>query len=377
MPGCRTAFVAVKKENALKLDQIVRNYGGPKGFWDRLKSISVAEIAREADRPLNVAIIGAPDVRAEAHTALYSDPGSIALQSGALPVAPALHGYDALTTEANFPNQPGIFDFVLDLGNGSREGLPAGTTVYSIRELGGWEATLDRIVEDRPDIELALARSFPIFRSRVAQRIINATAMTNAQFTMLTGIAAAFPLLAPLLAASSLSDIMILTKNQIMMSLRLAAIYGLEVDYRSRMKELAPILANAFGWRAIARELIGAVPVVGVVAKPAISYAGTVTVGKAAQVYYQTGENLSVAQLRHIYKEAYAVSREKLRALATNVRSKRRQGQQPEAELPQLTAAPMQIADIEYLEEATDFDYAEPINIVADPPLPEDHVLNS
>lgn len=366
----------VEKENALKLDQIIRNYGGPKGFWDRLKSMSVAEIAREADRPLNVAIIGAPDVRAEAHTALYSDPGSIALHGAAMPVAPALHGYDSLTTEANFPNQPGIFDFVLDLGNGSREGLPAGTTVYSIRELGGWEATLDRIIEDRPDIELALARSFPIFRSRVAQRIINGTAMTNAQFTLITGVAASFPLLAPLLAASSLSDIMVLTKNQIMMTLRLAAAYGLEVDYKSRIKEVAPILANAFGWRAIARELVGAVPIVGVLAKPAISYAGTVTVGKAAQVYYQTGENISAAQLHRIYKEAYAVSREKLRALSANVRARRKRGQ-PEAELPQLTAAPLELTDIEYLEEPKDFDHEEALNVVSDRPIAEDHVLNS
>jgi uncharacterized protein (DUF697 family) len=360
----------------LKLDQIVRNYGGPKGFWERLKSISVAEVAREADRPLNVAVIGAPDVRAEAHKALYSDSGSIALRGAALPVAPALHGYDSLTTEANFPDQPGIFDFVLDLGNGSRDGLPAGTTVYSIRDLGGWEATLDRIIEDRPDIELALARSFPIFRNRVAQRIINATAMTNAQFTLLTGIASAFPLTAILLPVNSLSDIVILTKNQIMMTLRLAAAYGLEVDYKSRMKEVAPILANAFGWRAIARELIGAVPVVGVLAKPAISYAGTVTVGKAAQIYYQTGENISAAQLKRIYKEAYAVSREKLRSLSATVRSKRRHGS-PETELPQLSPPALELADVEYLEEATDFDHAEARKVVADPPLSEDRVLNS
>jgi len=360
----------------LKLDQIVRDYGGPKGFWDRLKSISVAEVAREAARPLNIAVIGAPDVRAEAHQALCSDPGSIALRGAAMPAAPALHGYDAFTAEASFPNQPGIFDFVLDLGSGSRDGLPAGTTVYSIRDLGGWEATLDRIVEDRPDIELALARSFPIFRTRVAQRIINATALTNAQFTLITGIAAAFPLLSFLLPINSLSDIMILTKNQIMMTLRLAAAYGLEVDYKSRMKEVAPILANAFGWRAIARELVGAVPIVGVLAKPAISYAGTVTVGKAAQFYYQTGENISAAQLRRIYKDAYAVSREKLRALSANVRSKRRQDR-PEAELPQLSAPPLQLNDIEYIEENTDREREEVLSVSNDRSASEDHALNS
>ena len=359
----------------MKLDQIVRNYGGPKGFWDRLKSISVAEVAREADRPLNIAVIGAPDVRAEAHQALFTDAGSIALQGAALPIAPALHGYDALTTEANFPPQPGIFDFVLDLGNGSREGLPTGTIVYSIRDLGGWEATLDRIVTDRPDIELALARSFPIFRSRVAQRIINATALTNAQFTLLTGIASAFPLTAPLLPVNSLSDIVVLTKNQIMMTLRLAAAYGLEVDYKSRVKEIAPILANAFGWRAIARELLGAVPVVGVVARPAISYAGTVTVGKAAQFYYQTGENISAAQLRRIYKEAYAVSREKLRALSANVRSRRKHGK-TEAEPLQLSAPPLQHNDIEYIEAPAPLEHAEVLNASAGRSSVEDRALN-
>ena len=358
------------------LKEIVRNYGGAKGFWDRLKSISVAEVALEADRPLNIAVIGASDVRAEAHRALYSDSGSIALQGVAMPVAPALHGYDALTMEANFPNQPGIFDFVLDLGSGSREGLPAGTTVYSIRDLGGWEATLDRIVEDRPDIELALARSFPIFRTRVAQRIINATALTNAQFTLLTGIASAFPLTAILLPVNSLSDIVVLTKNQIMMTLRLAAAYGLEVDYKSRMKEVAPILANAFGWRAIARELVGAVPVVGVLAKPAISYAGTVTVGKAAQFYYQTGENISAAQLRRIYKEAYAVSREKLRSLSANVRSKRNRGR-TEAEIPQLATAPIELNDIEYIEEPVNLERAAITNAVSSQTLSEERVLDS
>ncbi len=358
----------------MNLDSIVRNYGGPKGFWDRLKSISVAEVAREANRPLNIAVIGAPDVRAEAHKALYSDPGSVALQGSTLPVAPGLNGYDSLTVESNFPDQPGIFDFVLDLGNGSRDGLPVGTTVYSIRELGGWEATLDRIVEDRPDIELALARNFPIFRSRIAQRIINATAMTNAQFTLLTGIASAFPPTAILLPVNSLSDIMVLTKNQIMMTLRLAAAYGLEVDYKSRMKEVGPILANAFGWRAIARELIGAVPIVGVLAKPAISFAGTVTVGKAAQFYYQTGENISTAQLRRIYKDAYALSREKLRALTT-ARSKRKQVA-PEAELPQLSAAPMQLNDIEYLEEPIEVEHEEVLSVSASRSA-EDHARKS
>src|SRR5262249_20755394 len=145
----------------------------------------------------------------------------------------------------------------------------------------------------------------------------------NAQFALLTGISQAIPLTGIFLPVNALSDIVVLTKNQAMMTLRLAAAYGLSVDYKSRMKELAPILGNAFGWRAVARELAGVIPGVGFLVRATIAYAGTVTVGKAAQLYYETGETVTNAQVRRIYQEAYEASREKVRAIAESVRGGR------------------------------------------------------
>jgi uncharacterized protein (DUF697 family) len=292
---------------------------------DVIKSVSITAIAKEANRPISVAVIGAPDRRAEAIQALNGTdmPGRLvdAPPARALPEPPFIQGYDSLTAEAGFPRQSGIYDFVIDVG-GEREGAPDGVPVYSVAELGGWESTLERILDDRPDLNLPLARNFPVFRRRVAQRVITQTATVNAQFSLITGIAEQIPLLGAIgLPGTTVSDIIVLTKNQVMMSLRLAAVYGLDVDYKSRLKELAPIVINGFGWRAIARELVGAVPVIGFLPRAMISYAGTVTVGKAAQLYYETGEQVTAAQARRLYRDAYAAARDRVRALADAIRN--------------------------------------------------------
>ena len=285
--------------------------GGTKGFWDVIKKVSVAEIAKEANRPLSMAIVGTPEQRSEAIKALCLEQ--------ALPDATYIEGFEAMTEEAGFPRQPAVFDFVIDMGTG-RSGAPEGVLIYAVEELGGWESTLERILDDRGELALPLARNFPAFRRPVSQRIIAQTATANAQFALITGITAAVPLLGFLLPVNGLSDILILTKNQSMMALRLAAASGLSVDPKKRMKELAPILGNAFGWRAIARELVGIVPGVGFLIKAMIAYAGTVTVGKAVQIYYETGEQVTTAQLRRFYQEAYIASKDKVRAIADSLR---------------------------------------------------------
>jgi uncharacterized protein (DUF697 family) len=76
-------------------------------------------------------------------------------------------------------------------------------------------------------------------------------------------------------------DMPVLTLNQIRLVLRLAIAYGKEID-RARAVELAAVGGAGFGFRAVARELLDAVPVAGWALKAAIAYAGTVAVGEAA-----------------------------------------------------------------------------------------------
>ncbi len=294
--------------------------GGPKDFWNRLKSISVSEIAREADRPLNIAVVGAESDCFMAIEAIRANPSKEARSNAIAPATAMIHSF---SSPDEFPAIEAAFDFIIDVGLNPSAPSHHGTT-YRAVELGGLEATLDRIYDDRPDLMLALARNFPRYRPRASQDTIQQTAMTNAEFSLITGVASAFPLFELVLPANALSDILVLTKNQVMMALSLAAIYGLEVNYKSRMKELTPILVNAFSWRAIARELVGAVPMVGFVFRAMISYAGTVAVGKAAQLYYECGETITRSQAQRMYREAYAGSREKVRMLSERIRSTRR-----------------------------------------------------
>ena len=297
--------------------------GNAKDFWNTIKGISVSDIVREAGRPVSLALVGRAELRRDARVALFAAPDNSGDSGSARPEPAFLQEFDSTAADAGFPHEAGVFDIVIDVGSGRSE-PPEGARIYSLADLGGWELTLDRILEDRPDIALALARNFPAFRRRVANNIIVLTATANAQFALVTGITSAFPLLGVVLPVNGLSDMLMLTKNQVMMTLRIAAAYGLEINFKARLKELAPILMNAFGWRAVARELVGVVPVVGFVARAGIAYAGTVTVGKSAVIYYETGENISKAQLQRWYQEALETSREKIKSLADNVRRRGR-----------------------------------------------------
>ncbi len=312
---CQTGEVCAKEATRLANGANARLAAD---FWKRVRSISVSEIAREAERPLSVAVVGPPEARAAA-IARLREPDTSEATTVARPSSPLLQEYGDTQL---LPGGEITYDVILHVA-GDRGEVTGTGPVYSVDELGGWDQALDRIIADRPELALALGRSFPAFRGRVAQQIIQQTAATNAQFTLLTGIASAVPIADLIgLPASALSDIVILTKNQILMCLRLAAVYGLEVQPRRRLKELGPILANAFGWRTVARTVLGQIPFAGLVGKPLISYAGTVTLGKAAQVYYETGEMLTGAQFRRLYRDSVAASRLRVQAMVAGLRKR-------------------------------------------------------
>ena len=56
--------------------------------------------------------------------------------------------------------------------------------------------------------------------------------------------------------------------------------------------------------RALAREISGFIPGVGIFVKAAIAYAGTVVVGHAAAHYYETGSPMEPDKMSTLYREA-------------------------------------------------------------------------
>jgi len=261
--------------------------GGAMRLWTLFKSLNVRDIAEAADRPFHLALVGSQDAAdlLTARLALESATPRDLGPSGPADVRPFVARYAA---RADAP--PGAL--MLDA-----DALTADEARLS--------AALSLLVAEQPDLRLALARYVPAFRPAVVSLLIAEACTENAKFALLSALPGVVPYTAFLLPATALGDMVMLTKNQILLLLRIAAAYGKEMDLRERTRELLPVVGSAFGWRAAARELIGLVPGgVGLLVKGSIAYAGTYTVGKSAAVYYSTGHRLSPARLNQLYGDA-------------------------------------------------------------------------
>ena len=112
-----------------------------------------------------------------------------------------------------------------------------------------------------------LAARVPVLRRAVCDRLVASFARKNA----IIGAAVFIPGV----------DLPVLTLNEIRLILRLEQAYGLAIDPRERLPELAATLGVGFGLRAVARELLDLVPVAGWAVKGAVAYAGTRALGEA------------------------------------------------------------------------------------------------
>lgn len=162
-----------------------------------------------------------------------------------------------------------------------------------------------RIVEALDEERLlSIGRHIPAMRETCARRVVWDTSMADGQFALVSNLPEFLPLIGNLIAAGA--DFLVLTKNQLLMLYKLAAIFGRDLDNRRRIySEMLPVVGAGLFWRTVAREVVTMIPFgLGTVPKVAIAFAGTWAVGRAAAVYYDQGEKLSSEQMRSLYAEA-------------------------------------------------------------------------
>src|SRR5579872_1817494 len=130
-------------------------------------------------------------------------------------------------------------------------------------------------------------------------------------------LAAQVPAFRPVVAAR-------LTLNCAMNSLKIAAASALadHIPMIGFIIELLPVVGGGYGWRTLAREASGFIPVAGIVIKAGIAYAGTVVVGQAASYYYETGSHLPPHAVSSLYREATARAKALAKQLADRVRKR-------------------------------------------------------
>jgi hypothetical protein len=164
------------------------------------------------------------------------------------------------------------------------------------------------ILAEHQPLELALARTFPPFRDAVTRNIINRISRENALFAAVTALPNVIPSLIelPWTIGEFATDTAFLTMNQVRMALILAAAHGRDVGYSEQKAQIAAVVAGAFGWRALARELVGKIPLGGgLIPKAAVAFAGTYVVGIGLDKLDRTGVGLSKAERRDAYADAF------------------------------------------------------------------------
>jgi uncharacterized protein (DUF697 family) len=204
------------------------------------------------------------------------------------------------------------FDFLL-----GEPGIPLTSNAYSFNP-ADIESTARAIVADHQDLELTMARRFPLFRRPVADKIIHRVSRENALFSLVTALPNVIPSVIdlPWAIGEFATDTAFLTMNQIRMALLMAGAHGHTIGYTEQKAQIAVIVAGAFGWRALARELVGKIPLGGgLIPKAAVAYAGTYVIGLSLEKLNRTGSGLSRDEKKDAYANAFAEGKEVVRDL--------------------------------------------------------------
>jgi hypothetical protein len=256
-------------------------------------NLNPREIREAADRPVGIAII-ASTAEALGRMETYFAPAHLSPDRRAQSVR-LLHrgsdaGCDLEIYESSLLRPPRAFSFDPDAP----------------------EDCVRRILRAREDLILPLARNLYPFRKPAASRIIRSVAKENALFCLATALPDVVPGLSiPWALGEFGSDAAFLTMNQMKMAFHLAAASDRAIGFREQRGEIASMVAGAFGWRALARELIGKVPFGGgMIPKAAIAYAGTYAVGVSLERLYRLGYGFTREERKAVYEEAYENGRQ-------------------------------------------------------------------
>jgi len=243
--------------------------------WRIVREVSPGAVRRDAERRFLIGLVGTPDEIQRLTRALTGGnrEASAYLRPIALPepdLAGRLRDVDAIISYSDHaPLLQEVRQPVFFADRGIGEQVPA-------------------ILDALPHLLLALPRRFPIFRAEAARRLVMETAKVNAKIALASAVPGIAPVTGVFLPATSLADMVVLTKNQVLLLLKIAAVYGRPINLRDRLRELLPVVGGGFGWRALARELTGAVPGgAGVLVKGSVAYGGTYAVGRAAILYFE------------------------------------------------------------------------------------------
>lgn len=277
-----------------------------KQIRDAISTLNPAEIRQMAEKPLVIEVVASsPESYREIGRFLAPPELSdqkraqvrrIVFKTGEVPGVPAFKIYE--------------------------EGLPHGPDDFSFYRSNPKQMVCE-ILDRQPDLAIVLARHLLNFRQPAVDRFIQNVSKENALFSLATAVPSVLPFLSlPWAVGEFASDTAFLTMNQMRLAFQIAAASDRVVGYREQKAELASLVAGAFGFRALARELVGKIPLGGgLIPKAAIAYAGTFVVGVSLDRFYRLGYGMSRSERKAAYAEAFERGKALASSMLATVRS--------------------------------------------------------
>ncbi|HEX8682668.1 MAG TPA: hypothetical protein VF707_10175 [Ardenticatenaceae bacterium] len=321
-------------------------------IWNIVSEIDLNGLKREAERQFTILIAGGEEAPARMLAErLSEEPGKagvhpwMVLQSLPLPVEPRdLSQYNlALLVTGNLEMTPvetttlqrlhdarvPVVVVVVNEGASTQVGAELARRYEAARvvlrptpDAQSIQARLiPAILRAAPEkLRLALARQLPPLRAALSREIIEGASRANAIYSASTGVAQVVPVLNLPFAAA---DVIVLTKNQLVMAYKIALLAGKQGDPRDIMGEVVSVVGGGLLFRQAARELVGLIPVLGIVPKVAVAYAGTLVIGRTVHLWATKGQKLTTNEVRRFYQEALERGRAVAERTVERVRQER------------------------------------------------------
>lgn len=280
------------------------------GIRKAIANLNPANVREASERPLRVAICAAsPANEAAIQHFLLGDLQERRRQES--------HTFFASCTQ-RFPSTgPAPYDMII-----YDWGVPAPPRSLTFRP-DVTDPLIHHALKKHPELGMALARAFPPFRKPYVNLVIGQTCRENTFFSLATALPDVVPnvLELPWAVAEFASDTAFLTANQLKMAFTIAAASDREVGYREQRSEIGTVIAGAFGWRALARQLVGKIPFGGgLIAKAAVAYAGTKVVGLSLDHLYSIGYTYSREERDALYADALRQGRQVAKRILSHLR---------------------------------------------------------
>lgn len=267
---------------------------------DAIANLDPNQIRAEVERPIRVGLFASTEHEYEQMEAYFRPAGVTARRLQELG-AVVQRGVTA-SPNATDVVDPKALPSVIEIHHASL-GIPRDGFSFDVNYP---ERTVSEILRKYPDLGIPLARHILPFRDPVVDQIIKKISKENALFSLATALPDIVPFISlPWAIGEFASDTAVLTANQIRMAFLLAAASDYPVGYREQKAEMVSILLSAFGWRAVARELVGKIPFGGgLIPKAAVAYAGTRVAGMSLERYYRIGYGYSQQERDIAYQQA-------------------------------------------------------------------------